>query len=190
MCAAAAAVEPNHLNLMPTLFRRHSNIQCFFCQSQGLHLNPHNFKCTSCGCWNRYDNHGEIISDEPAMHEEHLNSKSFAKRGRSYLCQNETSVELAIASPSKDRLPTMYGSGPFCHSCQTNQMLIVNLLSNYLPSQEVHATFFYCDLPHILRSCRVQNMNLASKCSLPTANPSTCDIHRSVIRAFRWSKMK
>ncbi|KAF8807741.1 hypothetical protein BYT27DRAFT_7165839 [Phlegmacium glaucopus] len=106
---------------MSALFRRHSNIQCFFCQSPtALHINPRNFKCTSCGCWNRYDNQGEIISDEPAMHEEHLNSKSFAKR----------------ASPSKDRLPTMYGSGPFCHSCQTNQMLIVNLLSNYLPSQE------------------------------------------------------
>ena len=134
-------VEPKHLNLMPTLFRRHSNIQCFFCQSPDLYLNPHNFKCTSCGCWNRYDNHGEIISDEPAMHEEHLNFKSFAKRGRSYLCQSNTPTELAIASPSKDRLPTMYGSGPFCHSCQTNQMLIVNLLSNYLPSQEVHATF-------------------------------------------------
>jgi hypothetical protein len=125
---------------MSTLFRRHSNIQCFFCQSSDLHSNPHSFKCTSCGCWNRYDNNGEIISDEPAMHEEHLNSKSFAKRGRSYLCQNDTPAELAIASPSKDRLPTMYGSGPFCHSCQTNQMLIVNLLSNYLPSQEVHAT--------------------------------------------------
>ena len=49
-------------------------------------------------------------------------------------------ADLAIASPSKDRLPTMYGSGPFCHSCQTNQMLIVNLLSNYLPPQEVRAT--------------------------------------------------
>ena len=136
---------------MNLMFRRHSNIQCFFCQSpNALHLNPHNFKCTSCGCWNRYDNRGEIISDEPAMHEEHLNSKSFAKRGRFHLCfQNDTSAELSIASPSKDRLPTMYGSGPFCHSCQTNQMLIVNLLSNYLPSQEVHATFTFIMICHI-----------------------------------------
>jgi Ima1 N-terminal domain len=136
---------------MNLMFRRHSNIQCFFCQSpNALHLNPHNFKCTSCGCWNRYDSRGEIISDEPAMHEEHLNSKSFAKRGRSHLWfQNDTSAELSIASPSKDRLPTMYGSGPFCHSCQTNQMLIVNLLSNYLPSQEVHATFTLIMICHI-----------------------------------------
>lgn len=57
------------------------------------------------------------MSDEPAMHDESLNSKSFAKR----------------ASPSKDRLPSMYGTGQFCHTCQTNQMLLVNLLSNYLP---------------------------------------------------------
>ncbi|KAF8203181.1 Ima1 N-terminal domain-containing protein [Pholiota molesta] len=103
---------------MPPLFRRHSNIRCFFCQSHvPFPSNIRNFKCTACSCWNRYDESGEIISDEPAMHEEHLNSRSFAKRG----------------SPSKDRLPTMYGPGPFCHSCQTNQMLLINLLSNYLP---------------------------------------------------------
>ncbi|PPQ64508.1 hypothetical protein CVT26_002047 [Gymnopilus dilepis] len=106
---------------MPALFRRQSNIQCFFCQSPlPIPANIRNFKCSSCGCWNRYDERGEIISDEPAMHQEHLNSKSFAKR----------------ASPRKDVLPTMYGPGPFCHSCQTNQMLIINLLSNYLPEPE------------------------------------------------------
>ncbi|KAF9479720.1 hypothetical protein BDN70DRAFT_858067 [Pholiota conissans] len=103
---------------MPALFRRHSNVQCFFCQSPiPFPADIRNFKCSACGCWNRYDEKGEIVSDEPAMHEERLNSKSFAKR----------------ASPSKDRLPTMYGPGPFCHSCQTNQMLLMNLLSNYLP---------------------------------------------------------
>lgn len=106
---------------MPALFRRHSNIQCFFCQSPvPFPVNIRSFKCPACSCWNRFDQNGEIISDEPAMHEEHLNSTSFAKR----------------ASPSKDRLPTLYGPGPFCHSCQTNQMLIVNLLSNYLPAPE------------------------------------------------------
>ena len=132
--------EAHHLNSM---FKRHSNILCFFCQSPNApNVNPRNFKCTSCGCWNRYDNQGQILSDEPAMHEEHLNSRSFAKRGTSYRwLQDDAPAKIAIASPSKDRLPTMYGSGPFCHSCQTNQMLIVNLLSNYLPSQEVHTSF-------------------------------------------------
>ena len=68
--------------LMPALFRRQSNIQCFFCQtSVTFPPNIRNFKCPSCSCWNRYDDKGEIVSDEPAMHEEHLNSRSFAKRG-------------------------------------------------------------------------------------------------------------
>ncbi|KAF9566160.1 hypothetical protein CPC08DRAFT_130459 [Agrocybe pediades] len=106
---------------MPVLFKRQSNIQCFFCSSTvPIPQNTRNFKCPSCSCWNRYDEHGEIISDEPAMHEERLNSRSFMKR----------------AAPRKDRIPTMYGPGPFCHTCQTNQMLIINLLSNYLPDPE------------------------------------------------------
>ncbi|KAF9527792.1 Ima1 N-terminal domain-containing protein [Crepidotus variabilis] len=106
---------------MSTLFRRHSTVRCFFCLSPvPFPVNVRNFKCPSCNCWNRYDERGEIISDEPAMHEERLNSKAFAKRG----------------APSKDRLPNIYGTGPFCHSCQTNQMLLVNLLSNYLPEPD------------------------------------------------------
>ncbi|KAG5647584.1 hypothetical protein DXG03_008937 [Asterophora parasitica] len=36
-------------------------------------------------------------------------------------------------STSEDQLPTPYGKGPFCHTCQSNQLLILNLLSNYLP---------------------------------------------------------
>ncbi|KAJ3750602.1 Ima1 N-terminal domain-containing protein [Lentinula detonsa] len=100
------------------MFRRPAQAQCFFCNTLISHLrDPKNFRCTSCGCWNRYDGKGEILSDEPQMHEESLNVKSFLKR----------------ASPSKNRLPTSYGSGPFCHNCQTNQHLIINLLSNYLP---------------------------------------------------------
>lgn len=39
----------------------------------------------------------------------------------------------SVASPSKDRLPSTYARAPFCHTCQTNQTLLVNLLSNYLP---------------------------------------------------------
>ncbi|ESK98037.1 hypothetical protein Moror_473 [Moniliophthora roreri MCA 2997] len=101
------------------MFQGQSNIQCYFCHS---HVNSprdvRNFRCNACGCWNRYDKNGEICSDEPAMHDESLNSRSFSKR----------------ASPSKNSLPTMFGQGPFCHTCQTNQMLIVNLLSNYLPA--------------------------------------------------------
>lgn len=125
---------------MSKLFRRHSNLQCFFCQSPcSFPLNVRDFKCPECGCWNRYDNKGEIISDEPAMHDEAMNHLSFAKRGALYarvVLSPYTDLSI-IGLPRQDVIPTSYGSGPFCHSCQTNQMLIINLLSNYLPPPEV-----------------------------------------------------
>ncbi|OJA16235.1 hypothetical protein AZE42_00059 [Rhizopogon vesiculosus] len=95
---------------MPPIFRHTSSITCFFCRStiKPAPPDPRSFRCPHCDCWNRYDANGEIMSDEPAMHDESLNS-------------------------NKDRLPSMYGTGQFCHTCQTNQMLLVNLLSNYLP---------------------------------------------------------
>lgn len=78
------------------------------------------------------------MSFEPAMQDESLNRRSFARRGE---CWNALRTlqysNTCPASPSKDRLPTMYGKGPFCHACQTNQMLIINLLANYLPSTKV-----------------------------------------------------
>ncbi|KAF9229116.1 hypothetical protein BS17DRAFT_798739 [Gyrodon lividus] len=103
----------------PPFLRRVNNLACFFCQStvSPTPVDPRSFRCPHCRCWNRYDANGEIMSDEPAMHDEKLNIKSFAKR----------------ASPSKDRLPSMYSTGQFCHTCQTNQMLLVNLMSSYLP---------------------------------------------------------
>ncbi|KAI0361496.1 hypothetical protein OH77DRAFT_1469186 [Trametes cingulata] len=107
---------------MPAIFKQPSSVSCFYCQSSVTPLprNPRSFRCPHCDCWNRYDEHGEIISDEPAMHDENLNARSFAKR----------------ASPRKDRFPSMYGNAVFCHTCQTNQMLITNLLSNYLPTPD------------------------------------------------------
>ncbi|KAI0801152.1 hypothetical protein C8Q74DRAFT_470794 [Fomes fomentarius] len=108
---------------MPTLFGQPSTVSCFFCQEivSPPPRNPRSFRCPHCDCWNRYNAAGEIVSDEPAMHDENLNARSFAKR----------------ASPRKDRLPSMYGSSFFCHTCQTNQMLCNNLLSNYLPPPNV-----------------------------------------------------
>lgn len=99
---------------MPGLFRRHSNVACFFCQSAvPLPQNPNNFRCPACHCWNRYDSKGEIMSFEPAMQDESLNRRSFARRGE---CWNALRTlqysNTCPASPSKDRLPTMYGKGP------------------------------------------------------------------------------
>ncbi|KAJ7706350.1 Ima1 N-terminal domain-containing protein [Mycena rosella] len=102
------------------MLRRRSNVSCFFCNSAiSLPRDPTNFRCPYCNCLNRWVD-GNIVSDEPAMHDENLNSRAFSKRG----------------APSKDRLPTIYSPGVFCHTCQTNQMLLVNLLANYLPPPE------------------------------------------------------
>ncbi|KAG1749834.1 Ima1 N-terminal domain-containing protein [Suillus paluster] len=124
---------------MPPLFRNTSSTICFFCRSniKPAPPDPRSFRCPHCDCWNRYDANGEIMSDEPAMHDESLNSKSFAKR----------------ASPSKDRLPSMYGSGQFCHTCQTNQMLLVNLLSNYLPPPHNIRESLHVRYPPVCANC-------------------------------------
>ncbi|KZT30712.1 hypothetical protein NEOLEDRAFT_1054362 [Neolentinus lepideus HHB14362 ss-1] len=104
---------------MAPLLRRPTSATCFFCNTAVTPLpqNPRNFRCPRCQCWNRYDVSGEIMSDEPAMHDEALNVRSFSKR----------------ASPSKERFPSTYTKTPFCHTCTTNQMLLTNLLANYLP---------------------------------------------------------
>lgn len=116
---------------------------CFFCQS---HINPpprdsRNFKCPHCQCWNRYDARGEIISDEPAMHDAGMNAKSFAKRGESLvlLSRRVQFTPNRVASPRKDRFLPSYGKTVFCHTCQTNQvctLCVERLMSK--TSQETH----------------------------------------------------
>ncbi|KAI0271416.1 Ima1 N-terminal domain-containing protein [Gloeopeniophorella convolvens] len=107
---------------MSTLLRRQTRIVCFFCQTSVSPPppEPHSFLCPHCGCWNRFDANGDILSDDPAMHDETLNRRSFARR----------------ASPRKDRLRTTFGTAPFCSTCQSNQRLVVSLLSSYLPPSD------------------------------------------------------
>lgn len=173
---------------MSGLFRRPSNLSCFFCQSPcPLARDPRNFRCPSCGCWNRYDEKGDILSDEPAMHDASLNSTAFAKRGMSSLPCLPQLINI-LASPNKNQLPTMYGKGPFCHTCQTNQMLLVHLLSNYLPPPNVR---ILKDISiHVLTSLRIQNTSVGLKCSLNIENLSTCGTHPCVSHVFRLLRMK
>ncbi|KAG8219678.1 hypothetical protein J3R82DRAFT_633 [Butyriboletus roseoflavus] len=125
--------------MAPPFLRRTSNLTCFFCLSavSPAPVDSRSYRCPHCSCWNRYDANGEIMSDEPAMHDENLNARSFAKRGLSPLATFRLYSTYysfsSTASPNKDRLPSAYAKGSFCHTCQTNQMLFVNLLSNYLP---------------------------------------------------------
>lgn len=51
----------------------------------------------------------------------------------------QLSTARSPASPRKDRFLSSYGNNIFCHTCQTNQMLLTNLLSNYLPSPDVRS---------------------------------------------------
>jgi len=69
----------------PFRLRRASNLTCFFCLSavSPAPVDTRSYRCPHCGCWNRFDPNGEILSDEPAMHDEKLNASSFAKRGPS-----------------------------------------------------------------------------------------------------------
>ena len=66
---------------MAKLLRRPTKVVCFYCNSKVDPKDPRHFKCHVCGCMNHYDANGEIMSDEPAMHDEKMNMKSFAKRG-------------------------------------------------------------------------------------------------------------
>ena len=67
------------------VFLRRTTPTCFYCLSapSPTPVDPRAFRCPHCGCWNRYDANGEILSDEPAMHDENLNTASFARRGSS-----------------------------------------------------------------------------------------------------------
>ncbi|KAJ7630779.1 Ima1 N-terminal domain-containing protein [Roridomyces roridus] len=97
------------------LRHRNSNTTCFFCNSAIHAPDPRNFRvrCRSCGCQNHMVD-GSIVSDDPAMYDEKLNSGTFS-------------------TPRNDSIPSMYARGVFCHTCETNQRLLVNLLANYLP---------------------------------------------------------
>jgi hypothetical protein len=74
-----------------------------------------------------------------------MNSRSFEFRGRSLrLFAVDRLIEIhadEIAKPSTSHLPSSLAASPFCHICLTNQTLIMNMLANYLPDENV------CPLP-------------------------------------------
>lgn len=83
------------------MLRRGGNVSCFFCLSavSSAHIDPRSFRCPHCGCWNRFNAGGEILSDDPAMHDENLNARSFAKRGPSLLSFPTSSYPHSIQHP-------------------------------------------------------------------------------------------
>ncbi|KZV59780.1 hypothetical protein PENSPDRAFT_552515, partial [Peniophora sp. CONT] len=114
---------------MSRIFHRNTQVSCFFCQSSVVPAppNPKSFLCPHCQCWNRYDARGEIMSDDPAMHQESLNAKSFARR----------------ASPRRDRFLSTFDGVKLCDTCRSNQALVMGLLSSYLPPSEDDPEYKY-----------------------------------------------
>lgn len=144
---------------MGTLLRRPPRTLCFFCQTSISPPPPQplSFLCPHCACWNHYDANGDILSDDPAMHDEALNRRSFARRGASFAVPSSPFPytgplsSAPAASPRKDRFLSTFGNAPFCSVCQSNQRLVNSLLSSYLPpSDDVRPPCPYA----VLKSCK------------------------------------
>jgi Ima1 N-terminal domain len=91
---------------MGTILRRQTPIVCFFCQTT-ISPPPHqplSFLCPHCSCWNRYDSNMVILSDDPAMHDESLNRKSFARRGAFFRSSHVSSPPLSAEQHPRGRI--------------------------------------------------------------------------------------
>ena len=192
------AATTNANNSMGTLLRRPPRTLCFFCQTSISPPPPQplSFLCPHCACWNHYDANGDILSDDPAMHDEALNRRSFARRGASFAVPSSPFPytgplsSAPAASPRKDRFLSTFGNAPFCSVCQSNQRLVNSLLSSYLPpsddvrppcpyavSKSCKGSYHLRPPPHRFCFCRIPIMRLASRASRTTKPPSTRAIH-------------
>lgn len=118
---------------------------CYFCGSPvGPSSKTTAWSCPACGCWNGRDRAGRIDGDHPAMRDSAMNENSFARRGELGRGRPSTPARLSLpgmddaddaAHRSSARLPNSAPSSPFCHTCQANQTLVVNLLATYLPDE-------------------------------------------------------
>ncbi|KAL9934000.1 hypothetical protein V8E36_007082 [Tilletia maclaganii] len=128
------------------------------------HGNLESWLCSACQCYNRTDRHehGGMSSWEPAMSEPRMNEDSFALR--------------ATAPPSARLLRDAHQErqardNPFCHTCTTNQTLLMNMLSSYLPDeQDPTYSDALANLP-------------AYKASLLTRYPLVCDECNQAVQA-------
>lgn len=149
------SLKTDHVSMRRRLFGRSSRQvypikQCHFCNVQSHIVPPHpspspssngsevtssasasssftatistgtdiNWFCSNCQCWNRADASeiGGISSWELKMSDEKQNIDSLQRRAVS-----TSSISKQFYTPSVS---------PFCHSCQTNQMLILSILAN------------------------------------------------------------
>ncbi|CED85260.1 Uncharacterized conserved protein [Phaffia rhodozyma] len=92
-----------------------------FAPSTNCHQAGFKWRCDRCGCWNGWDDRGETLSFHSQMQDPSLNAGSFQKR--------------ATYPSTTFPLPTLSSKSPFCSSCTTNHMIVINLLANYLPEE-------------------------------------------------------
>ncbi|KAK0539673.1 hypothetical protein OC842_000864 [Tilletia horrida] len=87
------------------------------------HGNLDAWLCSACHCYNRTDarERGGMSSWEPAMSDPKMNEASFARRG------TPPASTLLVQDRAEPH--------PFCHTCLTNQSLLMNMLANYLPDE-------------------------------------------------------
>ncbi|KAK0536729.1 hypothetical protein OC834_001086 [Tilletia horrida] len=87
------------------------------------HGNLDAWLCSACQCYNRTDarERGGMSSWEPAMSDPKMNEASFARRG------TPPASTLLVQDRAEPH--------PFCHTCLTNQSLLMNMLANYLPDE-------------------------------------------------------
>ncbi|KAL1409816.1 hypothetical protein Q8F55_003813 [Vanrija albida] len=142
---------------MGLLRHRARTQQCFYCLAPGdaAAAGPStstgrtsSWQCSACGCLNTRDAAGNIVSDHPAMRNSALNRRSFELR----------------AGPSSARLPPT-STNPFCRNCLTNQTLVMNLLSNYLPDERDPAyPQLEAELPRYVESLYARYPQVCASC--------------------------
>jgi Ima1 N-terminal domain len=190
---------------MSRLLRRKTRIVCFFCQTtiSPPPLQPLSFLCPHCTCWNRYDLNGDILSDDPAMHDETLNRKSFARRGASCLSSCLSSLSLTTESVSQhphgrtasSPLLAMHLSAPHANPTRGSSSASCRVIFH---PQMTCATSSTCSLVQVCSfllttawCChRIPIMHLASRALQPTKRPSTHATHLSAIDVHRLSKRR
>jgi hypothetical protein len=192
-CVLSYARTSNNLdNLMGTLLRRPTRTVCFFCQTSisPPPPQPHSFLCPHCACWNHYDDNGNILSDDPAMHDESLNRRSFARRGAYSQPRPDTSFPCILISDlqrphgkiaSSQRSATRR-SAPSANQTRGSSTASYRVISHppmtCAPLLRVRApnqsskTFTICP-SHRFHSRRTQIMRLVSQALQRTKLPST-----------------
>ncbi|KAN0060224.1 hypothetical protein ACQY0O_007553 [Thecaphora frezii] len=116
-----------------------------------------NWLCSSCQCPNYYDQHGnfqdhytrpmwdeQYNNDRNQLLKHQLSIQSRKQRGTDAPLPSAALASAPASAPGSASLQCDSNSGPaagqhdqrlFCHTCQTNQTLQVNLLSDYLPDE-------------------------------------------------------